>query len=130
MKKIALLLIISILAMPFTISADDSEKAKVEFAQKKHDFGTIREADGKVRHDFKFVNSGNKPAVILTAVTTCGCTKADYPKHPIQPGDSGVISVSFNPRDYAGEFIKVVTVKTPNQRIKLKISGIVIPKNQ
>ena len=95
----------------------------------EHDFGTFSEEQKRVSCKFRAVNEGDTTAVITNVITTCGCTKADYPKHPIKPNETGVISVTFNPRDYTGEFLKVITVRTPNQRIKLKISGVVIPKN-
>ena len=129
MKKITFILLLSLLLLPLSAFAKDEKDGKVTFTEKGHDFGNIKEANGKVHYDFIFTNTGGKPVVILNAITTCGCTKADYPKHPIKPNETGVITVTFNPRDYTGEFLKVITVRTPNQRIKLKISGVVIPKN-
>ena len=35
-----------------------------------------------------FKNTGDKPFVIYDVVTSCGCTKVDYPKTPIPPGFS------------------------------------------
>lgn len=116
------------LLIPFAVMAKE-KKGLAEFVTKSHDFGNIREADGKVSYDFVFKNTGDESLVIISATTTCGCTKADYPKHPIAVGDSSVIKVTFDPKNNSGEFIKAITVKTPFQRIKLKITGAVVPKN-
>ena len=130
MKKAFLILsVLALILLPAAVFAADGDKPMVKFETKSHDFGNIREADGKVKYDFKFVNTSSVHTVILSASTTCGCTKADYPKHPVNPGDTAVINVTFNPKNYSGEFIKAVTVRTPNQRIKLKITGVVIPKS-
>ena len=82
MKKITFILLLSLLLLPLSAFAKDEKDGKVTFTEKGHDFGNIKEANGKVHYDFIFTNTGGKPVVILNAITTCGCTKADYPKHP------------------------------------------------
>lgn len=104
---------------------------KAVFAEKSHDFGNINEADGNVTCEFVFTNDGDTPLVILSANAQCGCTKPEFPKQPVKPGGKGVIKVTFRPRGYAGEFVKEVKVKTndkSSKNVKLKISGVVIPK--
>ncbi len=125
----SMVVVLSIMLIPLTAFGKDKKQTQITFTEKSFDFGNIREENGKVYHDFEFTNSGEETVVILNAVTTCGCTKADYPKQPLKPGEKGIITISFNPKGYGGEFIKVVTVRTINQRIKLKITGVVIPKD-
>lgn len=103
----------------------------VDFKAKSHDFGTIKEADGSVTYEFEFTNTGTSPLVVVSANAECGCTKPQYPKKPIKPGEEGVIKVTFIPTGYKGEFVKQIKVKTNDKKsktVKLKISGVVIPK--
>ncbi|MDE7152852.1 MAG: DUF1573 domain-containing protein [Muribaculaceae bacterium] len=104
-------------------------KANAQFKDKTHNFGTIREADGPVTTEFPFTNDGDAPLVIVSAVASCGCTSPEYPRKPVQPGESGVIKVTYDPAGRPGEFSKTITVRTPDKRIKLRIKGNVIPKN-
>lgn len=102
---------------------------KIVFTEKSHDFGNIKE-DKNVSYEFRFVNEGDEPLVILSATAECGCTRPKYPMQPIAAGKEGVISVTFHPAGYKGEFVKEVKVKTNDKKaktIRLKISGVVIP---
>lgn len=103
----------------------------VKFIETSHEFGNVKEANGKVSYSFKFTNTGDSPLVVLSATTSCGCTKPVFPKEPVEPGDTAVIHVTYNPVGRPGEFDKNITVKTnsvKDSKIRLKISGVVIPK--
>lgn len=88
---------------PITASGeiDSTQTAKFEFAEIIHDFGTIKEGE-IVNHSFKFTNVGKKPMLISEATTTCGCTVPNWPKHPIEVGESSVISVQFKSENRVG----------------------------
>ena len=103
----------------------------IKFIESNHDFGNIKEADGSVSHDFRFTNTGDAPLVILSATTSCGCTKPTFPRQPLHPGDTAVVSVTYNPAGSPGEFDKNITVKSNSSKgakSRLKISGVVIPR--
>lgn len=103
---------------------------KIVFTEKSHDFGNIKEDAKNVSCEFRFVNEGDEPLVILSATAECGCTRPKYPMQPIAAGQGGVISVTFKPKGYKGEFVKEVKVKTNDKKaktIRLRISGVVIP---
>ncbi|MEJ2365798.1 MAG: DUF1573 domain-containing protein [Deltaproteobacteria bacterium] len=51
---------------------------------------------------FKFSNGGEEPLVIHDAVTSCGCTTADYPSYPLMPGQSGMLKTTFHSKGHAG----------------------------
>lgn len=113
-------------------SAPKEKEAAIKFKNKTHDFGTIKEADGKVTCKFEFTNTGTAPLVIVSATASCGCTKPVFEEQPIQPGKSSEIRVSYNPAGRPGEFNKNITVKTnaPGaKKVVLKISGVVIPED-
>ena len=126
MKKILFALVAFLL---LSATAVAQGKGEIKFDKSSYNFGTIREADGPVTTEFSFTNSGDAPLVIVSAVASCGCTSPEYPRKPLQPGESGVIKVTYNPAGRPGEFSKTVTVRTPEKKVKLKIKGNVIPKD-
>ena len=99
------------------------------FAMESHDFGQINEGE-VVSVDFPFTNDGEAPLIISNASGSCGCTVPQWPRTPIAPGESGVISVSFNSESKPGNQNKTVTLTSntmPNVKV-LKISAQVTPK--
>ena len=103
---------------------------KLVIGENTHNFGMIREADGPVTFEFVLENQGDKPLVISSAKSQCGCTVPKIPKQPIRPGESAKISVTYDPAGRPGEFVKTIRVRT-NEKGKstlLKISGTVVPK--
>lgn len=107
---------------------------QISFATMDHDFGNVREKDGKVECSFEYTNTGDAPLVLTTVSTPCGCAKPEFSAKPLAPGKSGVIKVTFNPSGISGEFMRTITVRTnvkindKKQKYTLKISGAVIPK--
>ena len=67
----------------------------IEYVETTHDFGEVQEGE-KVRHVYKFTNTGNEPLVISNAKGSCGCTVPDWPREPIAAGASGEIVVEFD----------------------------------
>ncbi|MGM9865831.1 MAG: DUF1573 domain-containing protein [Muribaculaceae bacterium] len=118
--------------MCLTAFADDKGEAAITLASKSYDFGNIRESAGPVTTEFEFVNTGDAPLVIISAVASCGCTRPVYPQAPVKPGKSGKIKVTFLPQGRPGEFSKTIKVRTnakKNKKFTLRISGVVIPKD-
>ena len=56
----------------------------------------------KLEVAYRFLNSGNKPLIIARVQPSCGCTVAEQPEEPIQPGKEGVIKASFNSEGRTG----------------------------
>lgn len=69
----------------------------ISFDEASYDFGTITDGD-KVRHTFKFQNTGKEPLIITNCKGSCGCTVPQCPKDPIAPGDGGEITIEYNSR--------------------------------
>lgn len=84
--------------------------ARISFAQSEYDFGAIKEDGGVVRHDFEFTNSGDAPLVIVRVVTSCTCTKAEFSKKPIAPGQKSSIKIAYDPKKQSGVFYKAIQV--------------------
>ncbi len=90
-----------------------------------HDFGNIRESDGKVTHVFRLKNNGNKPVAISAVNTWCGCMVADYTKRVVRPGETAEVTVSLDPDHKQGKFVKqvVVLVNDGRQYVRLWVKA-------
>lgn len=124
MKKL-ILLVMAI--MPYVVFA---QKAKLEFEETSHNFGTISEKGGKAVHNFVFKNIGDAPLILTNVRAGCGCTTPEWNRQPVAPGEKGNIKVSFDPLHRPGSFIKSVTVNSNaiNPVISLTIRGNVSRK--
>lgn len=92
--------------------ASASAQAVITFQKTTHDFGHFTE-DKPVSYKFVFENTGNEPLVIQQAISSCGCTVANFTKSPIKPGDKGEINVTYNGKGkMPGRFKKVITIRT------------------
>lgn len=74
----------------------------------EHDFGQVTRGD-TVTTVFK-VKAGDGPVVLLSATTDCGCTRAEFPKRPLRPGESAQVKVVFAAKD-KGNFRKTVRLR-------------------
>lgn len=78
---------------------------------------------------FEFKNTGKTPIIISNVQTSCGCTTAEKPTEPIQPGKSSKISVKYDTKR-VGDFTKTITVTTNvGEPVVLTIKGKVAPEN-
>lgn len=102
----------------------------ITFDKTTHDFGKINEADGRVTTIFTFKNEGMAPLVLSNVRASCGCTTPKWTREPIEPGQTGEITVTYNPSGRPGRFQKTVTVTSNAEEAttKLYIKGEVIPK--
>jgi hypothetical protein len=124
MKKLVLLSVFNL------IFVGAFAQAKLQFANTKHDFGNVKEANGPVSHVFTFKNTGNAPLVIQNVETSCGCTSPEYTKEPVLPGKSGIVKATFDPSGRPSYFDKTLTVvsNAENNRVVLNIKGNVEAK--
>ena len=86
----------------------ETPKTSVELPEAEKDFGTIP-LNEKREHVFKLLNTGNKPLVVYDVTTSCGCTKAEYSKEPVRPGETLDLKVIYNAED-KGRFRKSLRV--------------------
>jgi len=102
----------------------------LEFDSPAHDFGRIREQDGRVSHTFGFVNRSDGPVVIVAVETTCGCTVPSFSKKPVLPGGRGSVTLTYDPEGRPGTFSRGADVYAAGRRAvaRLKIEGEVEPR--
>lgn len=111
-------------SQPAQPTAPQGPTTTMSFAEMKHDFGTVQEGE-KVRHVYKFTNTGNEPLIISNARGSCGCTVPDWPQDPIAPGAESEIIVQFDSKGKPGRQTKTVTItaNTEPSTTKLTITG-------
>ncbi len=103
---------------------------KLAFNDTLFNFGTII-AGQKVSHSFIFKNAGEGDLIISGAAASCGCTKPEFPKGVIHPGDTGTISVTFDSSNKSGLVDKKITVSSnsvPPYKV-LTITANIQPSN-
>jgi len=102
------------------------KSAKMSFDESVYDFGFVMEGD-TVYHEFSFTNTGKAPLLITDARSTCGCTVPEWPKEPIAPGETSMISARFDTKNKIGRQTKEVTIyaNTLPTANKVKLIGIV-----
>lgn len=101
---------------------------QIKWLSTHYNYGAFSEDKGPVSCEFKYVNTGDEPLMILGARASCGCTQPIFDRKALAPGDTAKIKVTYNPAGRPGRFNKSVTVdtNTPEGRSKLSISGVVI----
>lgn len=87
----------------------------MDFKDTVHDFGIMHDGETST-YGFEFKNNGKSPLLVSGASGSCGCTVADYPREPIQPGQGGVMKVMFNSTDKIGHQEKSVSISTNSKR--------------
>jgi len=92
-----------------TTTANAADAPVMKFDKEIYDFGKIKIGD-KVTHDFKFSNTGKSPLIITDATASCGCTKPEWHKSPVKPGESGYIRVTFDSAGKMGLQDKMITI--------------------
>ena len=128
MKTKALLTILFTLAL-CTAQAQDELNSAMVFETYEWDFGQIDEADGPVKHTFRFMNISKDPIQIDNIATSCGCTTVQYSIDPVAGGQEGELTVVFDPSRTQGRVLREVEVFTKDRRnyASLMISADVNP---
>ena len=100
-------------------------QAVIQFEQTSHNFGAFS-SDQPQKCEFIFTNTGDKPLVIQQAFSSCGCTVASFTRTPINPGEKGKVTISYNGKNlFPGHFKKPVTVSSnaKNNIVRVYIEG-------
>lgn len=130
LKNITYLLILLLFAN-FSLSAQ-TKKPKISFTKTEHNFGSIKESDGKAGVTFEFINTGSQPLIIGKVEASCGCTTPSWSKTPIAPGQKGFVKAEYDPTNRPGTFSKTVTVysNADDSPFELHFNGEVVPRTK
>ena len=87
------------------------------------DFGSFPKEE-KQERSFILTNTGKGLLVIQDIVTSCGCTKVEYSKEPVRPGETLEVKVIYE-AEQAEHFNKTVTVycNAKNSPLRLMVKG-------
>lgn len=130
MKKILISVVVIIATVTVSCSQTPAKESKesvfgpgIEFAELKHDYGVI-EQNGNGAYKFEFTNTGTEPLVLSNVRSSCGCTVPEWPREPINAGETASILVKYNTARI-GPFSKSITVysNASEQPIILHIKG-------
>ncbi len=103
---------------------------RMAFDSTEIDAGTMSEDDTPRGYTFRWRNLTGKPLVITRVQTTCGCTRAEYPKSPVAAGQESGIVVKYNPQGRPGSFRRKIYVYTQLSKTQptavLTLSGNVV----
>jgi hypothetical protein len=78
-----------------------------------HDFGTIGLGEKGVKeHRFVLINNSSKPVNVRFVRSSCGCTVADAPSEPVQPGRSAEVVVRVDWSSRVGPHAETVQLAT------------------
>lgn len=119
---------IKLLIILMTLLVDPAAAPVVELpADRTIDLGLI---DRDSIHEGSIVlrNGGNAPLAITNVFADCSCAVPRYPREAIAPGDSAVITVRFDGRDYPpGAFLKMLKVRSnaTNRLVKIFVKGTI-----
>ncbi len=124
MKRFMKIAVIALFTLVYGVS-----DAKIIFENNSHDFGEIAEDGGSVEHIFRFRNAAKEPMVVVSAYSSCGCTKAEFSRKPVMPDSVATIKIIFNPMNYPGAFARKVFVATADgSKAQLLVTGSVQPR--
>lgn len=73
--------------------------------------GRIR-AGEKIKNTVALINSTVSPMLIHSVKLSCGCTRADFDRHPAQPSDTLLLTFEFDSSGFYGSQYKTITVNT------------------
>ena len=82
----------------------------VSVDQTVYDFGDIVLNSGPVSCTFTLKNDSAKALLIDRVTTSCGCTSAQWTTRPVQPGQSGSVSITYKNDEGAFPFDKSISV--------------------
>lgn len=127
LQKGILLIVLMTITSAFFVSCNTetntgptAEKTTVRWSEMIHDFGPVKQGS-KNTHDFEFENTGTVPFTIDDAHGTCGCTVVDFAKEPVNPGEKGKITVTFNAGNDLNMQEKTVTVIANTQPVQTRL---------
>jgi hypothetical protein len=100
------------------------------FPENRHDFGMVPRGV-KVKHDFLMVNRLSEPITIVNLRPSCGCTSGRAQSSSVAPGQSTVIEVEMDTRNFVGPkatvmFVTLVTASGREAEARLAVSSFIL----
>jgi len=119
-----------IIALNSAFVCPPTDGAEFFFYEHKHKFPDTQQGV-LLEHDYHFKNTGKQPLIIHKYEVACSCTKINFPKKPVLPGEEGTIHLTFDTNGkYGYQYRKVMiysNVGKKPQIISFKVN--VIPED-
>ena len=114
-------------AAALAATADPVPVASIRWIDRDFDFGLMKEQAGPKTGSSRFVNLGPDTVSVFSVKPSCGCTSAEFSDAPVAPGDTAVVSYTYDPHMRPGKFDKSVKVRLSNgDRYSIRITGNVL----
>jgi len=81
-------------------------------------FTAATPSEGRATAQFIFTNTGTYPIKVTGTHTSCGCTAAVADGHPVPPGQTGKIDVSFKTLNRRGLYEEPILIETDDPTAK------------
>lgn len=113
---------LAVVSLAMIVSAADGSAAK-KGPTEKWDFGYVPQKS-EISHVFYLRNTGEKPLNVTNIKADCSCTSVSQLDHPVAPGDSAGITVTFKSGRYHYRIQKTTLVdtddpETPKRRFSI-----------
>lgn len=72
--------------------------AFIKFSDAKQNYGFCQQGE-IIKFEYHFENTGDDTLRISEIKVSCGCTVANFPKEPVNPGDQGVVTLYFDTKE-------------------------------
>lgn len=104
-------------------SKSSGQTTQVSVSQTVLDFGSFPKEE-KQERSFVLTNTGKGLLVVQDIITSCGCTKVEYSKDPVRPGETLEVKVTYEAEE-TGYFSKKITVycNVENSPLRLTVKG-------
>ena len=134
---IALSVVVAFTWFGFTRASQSDEGAlvgQITVSSLRIDFGEIDPLGGPVSTTVEVANTGGGSLQINRISTSCGCTTATMDSSALEPGESRLLNIAFDPQvhpDEEGSIARVVYIQSsdPDQpEIEIDVVGTVLPQ--
>jgi len=101
---------------------------QIKFEKSEYDFGKIKKGK-KTTFSFKFSNTGKSDLIIRKVSSSCGCAVATPDKPILKPGESTLLTVTFDSTGKDGQQTKTVNIISndpTNPKQVLLVRGVVL----
>ena len=85
----------------FDFEESGRKSSKLRMTRRFHDFGIVHSGD-ILKCDFEFQNTGDA-ILVFESITSEKFVTFEYPKYPISPGETGVITTTYDSANREGE---------------------------
>lgn len=101
----------------------DTSVTEMTIDPTEYDFGTFSMSE-RQECIFRITNTGSSLLMVHDVVTSCGCTKVEYDKRPVPPGQTIDLKVIYKAEE-SGRFTKVMIVysNAETSPVRLRIKG-------